>query len=328
MERRQHGRVGRRAQLRGLDTFGYDPDGARVKRTTTRTTSTYFGPLVEITQGRPIFYYFAGDRLIARRGGADVIYYTQDLTHSTRAVTDAAGNVVDRYDYTAFGRVLNTSENVPQDQEHAGGRHDDETGLTYLNARYYDAALMHFISADSISRTHLIRSPITATLNTQQDPINFWDPSGHMPRRVELKKELEAQSNVNWMAARSRAHDDCDGELGCRERTIPDGMEQLWAGLLTFNGRIAKAQAAIQAAERATAWSGTLSPPPMVTVEEADAPFIANGPDEWSKWSNVESAELNTRTLGETDQLNFGASVTLVGGPPDPISVRAFPKIL
>ncbi|HEX7699924.1 MAG TPA: RHS repeat-associated core domain-containing protein, partial [Kofleriaceae bacterium] len=181
--------------------LAYDTDGTRVKRVTAAGTSLYFGPLVEIVNGRQLRYYYAGERLIARRDAGDVMYYTRDLAHSTRVVSDPNGKAADRYEYSAFGGVYSRSESVPQDQEQGGGRHDDDSDLTYMRARYYDPGLMHFLSADTIvPNVHDPRS-FHRYAYTQQDPINFWDPSGHMPMRVSWRKDAIAHSSFAWMAA-------------------------------------------------------------------------------------------------------------------------------
>jgi RHS repeat-associated protein len=65
---------------------------------------------------------------------------------------------VERYAYTAYGErvVLNpdgtekASGLALQPYGHTGRRHDDETGLQYFRARYFDANLGRFISRDSI----------------------------------------------------------------------------------------------------------------------------------------------------------------------------------
>ena len=201
-----------------VTSYAYDPSGGRVKKDGPAGLSTYFGSLVERRGGNLITYYVAGDRLLARREGNQIHYYTQNQVHSTRVVTDTIGKVANRYDQSVFGRTVRRSEGVPQDQEFGGGRADEESGLTYMNARYYDAELMSFVSADTIGPDLHDPQSLHRYSFSQQDPINFWDPSGHMRARVEYKKELEQRSFVGWMVARSRAYDECFGELGSAPR--------------------------------------------------------------------------------------------------------------
>jgi RHS repeat-associated protein len=60
-----------------------------------------------------------------------------------------------------------------------GERTDPETGLTYLNARYYDAALGRFLSPDwwEITDPAVGTNRYAYALN---DPVNKSDPNGHL----------------------------------------------------------------------------------------------------------------------------------------------------
>ena len=69
-----------------------------------------------------------------RRNVAATYYYAADHPGSVVGVIDAAGAVVGQYKYAPFGaREL-----------------DEETGLYYNRARYYDPALGRFVSEDPI----------------------------------------------------------------------------------------------------------------------------------------------------------------------------------
>ena len=167
----------------------YDHNGDRVAKIGA-VKDYFFGPYVEQLDGTLVKYYLLGGRLVARNDGK-VSYYTQDHRGSTRLVTDDAGGPANRYDYSAFGRSLNKSEHVAQDFELGGGRFDDESGLTYMNARYYDDEIAHFISADSIIPRMYDPQSHHRYSYTEQDPINFSDPSGHSKMQAEWKKELD-----------------------------------------------------------------------------------------------------------------------------------------
>ena len=60
----------------------------------------------------------------------------------------------------------------------AGEMYDDETGLYYLRARYYDPSVGRFISKDSVEGS--ITNPLSLNLYTYcvNNPIIYTDPSG------------------------------------------------------------------------------------------------------------------------------------------------------
>jgi RHS repeat-associated protein len=184
-------------------TFAYDASGQRVRETTPGGTTFTFGRYVERDPaGGLVKYYWAGDLLVARRDAAGVVYFHQDQTHSTRLVTDAAGVVVNRYRYAAYGAKQSGSETVANDVTTFGGRDaGGEFGLVYMNARWYDPRLGKFLSADSIIPVPYDPQALNRYAYVLNDPVNYWDPSGHRPistearaRNVQYRKETAAQA--------------------------------------------------------------------------------------------------------------------------------------
>ena len=58
---------------------------------------------------------------------------------SVIALSDVNSVIVERYSYDVFGKPSNTSD-VNNPYLFTGRRYDDETGLYYYRARYYDYA--------------------------------------------------------------------------------------------------------------------------------------------------------------------------------------------
>ena len=80
---------------------------------------------------------------------------------------------------------INEKNNI----KYAGYFYDAETGLYYLNARFYDPETARFIQQDSYSGN--ILDPLSLNLYTyaQNNPISYYDPTGHSIKSV-LKKDL------------------------------------------------------------------------------------------------------------------------------------------
>ncbi len=99
----------------------------------------------------------------------------RDHLKSVRVVTDNTGASTETSVYTAYGeRQGNTTET----KGFIGERHDPETGLIYLNARYYDPVTARFISPDDWD-------PVLPGVGTNRyayagnDPVNKSDANGH-----------------------------------------------------------------------------------------------------------------------------------------------------
>ncbi len=112
--------------------------------------------------------YGADGRLMAEYGSVAAggrQYLTADHLGSVRVVTDAAGAVVERRDYLAFGRELTFTAGDPRQgvagyggsaglrQQFTGKERDGETGLDYFGARYYSGRREVYESRRTVRRS-------------------------------------------------------------------------------------------------------------------------------------------------------------------------------
>jgi len=162
-------------------TFAYDANGQRVKRSSPSGTTYFFGPLLELGPEGLIRYYFAGPQLVARRGSSGVHWYHQDHLGSIRLITDEVGAKVASYDYAAFGtRSGSAAPSLSNDRGYTG-HVTDETGLVYMNARYYDPELGRFLSADTLVPDSHNPQALNRYTYVYNNPISNTDPTGHAP---------------------------------------------------------------------------------------------------------------------------------------------------
>jgi len=95
---------------------------------------------------------------------------------SPRLVVDVAtGQVAQRLDYDAFGRVTMDSNPGFQPFGYAGGLYDYQTGLVRFGARDYDASTGRWLAKDPVGFSGGDTNLYGYVLN---DPINFTDPLG------------------------------------------------------------------------------------------------------------------------------------------------------
>ena len=79
-------------------------------------------------------------------------YYEKNLQGDITGIYDASGNLKAEYAYDAWGNPVVTVDidgiGTLNLFRYRGYYYDTETGLYYLNSRYYDPRTCRFISAD------------------------------------------------------------------------------------------------------------------------------------------------------------------------------------
>lgn len=110
-------------------------------------------------------------------------YYHPDHLSSTNLVTNRVGNVIQRYQNSAYGQEKHKSNSSGYDAEHKYTDQilDEATGLYYYNARYYDPALGRFIQPDTIVPDSGDPQALNRYSYVFNNPLNFTDPSGNNP---------------------------------------------------------------------------------------------------------------------------------------------------
>ena len=166
--------------------YVYDASGNRVASITDGVRTNYLldprgnaQVLLEYdASGKVLTKYVYGWGLIESQTGTNVSFYHTDALGSTRFLTDASGQVTERYIYDASGRLLDSTGSSPNVYEFAGQQRDG-TGLDYLRARYYDSNLGRFISKDVSAGNW--NNPISQNpyVYANDNPIIFTDPSGY-----------------------------------------------------------------------------------------------------------------------------------------------------
>lgn len=180
-------------------TFGYDPDGQRVKKTGPSGTLKLFGSRLALDeQGRMVKYYMAGSLLLARTDSATSYFHT-DVSNATRLITDQNGQKIADYQYTAFGEPISSGAMPDNEIGFSAARRDTELGLVAMGARIYDPVLGQFLSADSYIPDAYRPQSLNRYSYVENDPVNHWDPSGHSKLQVEYRKLRQKEDDwVGW----------------------------------------------------------------------------------------------------------------------------------
>ena len=119
---------------------------------------------------------------------APTYYYHSDHLGSTSYMTDNAGELHQHLEYLPFGEVFveHDNDNTYQTPYLFNGKElDEETGLYYYGARYYDPVMSNWLSVDPLAEKFPEWSPYNYTLN---NPIIYTDPDGMAPGFVDPKR--------------------------------------------------------------------------------------------------------------------------------------------
>ena len=170
-------------QVEQLAEYIYDGDGNLVQSiiagVVTYYTNQYYEKQVNGETETILKYYFAAGKRIAMRQNGVVTFLLADHLGSTSVTTDSSGVLVSSMLYTAFGETHSSTGMTTSDYLYTGQREESEIGLYFYNARFYDAALARFISADTIVPQPGDIKSYDRYAYVYNNPICYTDPSGH-----------------------------------------------------------------------------------------------------------------------------------------------------
>ena len=102
-------------------------------------------------------------------------YYHYDGLGSVTAIADNAGNVMQTYEYDAFGKIVQQTGSVENTYTYTCREWDEKAGLYFYRARYYDPSVGRFINGDPIG---FAGGNVNFYVYVQNNPINYVDPYG------------------------------------------------------------------------------------------------------------------------------------------------------
>jgi RHS repeat-associated protein len=164
--------------------FKYDNSGQRIVKEfkdncTTISKNVYINGFYELVNDAINKHISDGQYIFATKldnKDENVLYYSQSNIGNTALLTDKEGNKVGAYSYLPYGEIWveekGTTDVSAITRFFTNQQYDRESGLYFMNARYYDAHIGSFISPD----------PAFANLNhyayCSANPIKYTDPTG------------------------------------------------------------------------------------------------------------------------------------------------------
>lgn len=172
------------SQLLGEDhaRFTHDGDGVRVLSKVNGVYTAFVGEYFQWeTGGITTTYYSAGMQKIAMRKDGEVYYLLGDHLGSSSVTVDDTGEKAGSQMYTPYGAVRASGQDLHTGYQYTGQfSYENDLGLQFYRARFYDSYLNHFISADTIVPQP--GSPLgwDRYAYTSYNPMNRIDPTGHI----------------------------------------------------------------------------------------------------------------------------------------------------
>ena len=139
--------------------MNYDSNGMRTQKSVDGVKTNYYydssNNLFALTQGGDtlFFYYDNSGEVMSVSCNGTMYYYIKDLQGDITEIVDKDGKAVAEYAYDAWGNMLTENNGTLavgklNPFRYRSYVYDEETGLYYLQSRYYDPLTGRFLNAD------------------------------------------------------------------------------------------------------------------------------------------------------------------------------------
>ncbi|UDQ96752.1 RHS repeat-associated core domain-containing protein [Lentisphaerota bacterium WC36G] len=137
-------------------------------------------------------FVWLGDNLLAlEKDGVAFNYIADGNKNITQLINLTTGEIANKYDYSPFGQLAKTDENVENVFKFSSEYAEKETGLIYYNYRYYNPSTGKWINRDPIQEKggDNLYSFVKNTIINYYDLLGLW--------RTYLIVELWARGILN-----------------------------------------------------------------------------------------------------------------------------------
>jgi len=172
-------------------SFKYNSSGIRTEKTVGGTTTKYNIAGGKITwektgANNPIYYLYdsAGSLWGLKYTDGNTYFYVYNAQGDIIKILNSSGDIVVEYGYDAWGKPIYTSGSMAATLGadnpflYRAYYYDDETGLYYLESRYYNPEWGRFINADEVideTGSLITHNVFAYCLN---NPVMYYDPNG------------------------------------------------------------------------------------------------------------------------------------------------------
>jgi RHS repeat-associated protein len=170
------GQMTRAQGITATQMYTYNGDGLLMAKNASRYVWDVAADLPQmLSDGNTL--YVPG---VGQWDGKDWTYELPDGLSSVRQLADSQGYLVQRYDYGPFGEMLASEGKRANSLRYTGEQWDNDVGLLYLRARWYDPSVGRFTTRDPVPGLAGLPQTQNPYVYVNNNPINLTDPSGEI----------------------------------------------------------------------------------------------------------------------------------------------------
>lgn len=168
--------------------YAYNAKGIRYLKKSCGMTTRFIldgtNILREQSDSCVIDYLYSSSGLFGFKYNDETYLYEKNIFGDIVRIYNNEGGIVGEYAYDAFGNVTIISDSngiaTINPFRYRGYYYDRDTGLYYLNYRYYDPNIGRFVSPDNASYINPNNvNGLNIYAYCKNDPVNYVDPTGH-----------------------------------------------------------------------------------------------------------------------------------------------------
>jgi len=182
-----------------LGQYDYNSRGLRVRhRFSDRGEVDYYyddkAVIEELnaSDGSLMAHYRYADRLLSLDTGTSLQFYHHDGLGSTVNLSTADGAVLVSYKLDPWGHIISQSGQSINRQIFTGKEHDENTGLIYFGARYYDPDTVRFINQDPYLGQASVPASLHRYLYAYSNPTVYVDENGNFSLEAHTEMSMSA----------------------------------------------------------------------------------------------------------------------------------------
>jgi len=212
----QKNRIASVATASGTYYFDYDPNDYRISKMDSACTRVY------LLEGEHLEAVYDGDAQILAKYLRGVVvdeivngYYYDDQGKKTNytfhhdhlrsvvGLTDHQGTTVETTKYGPFGEEIASTGTTDNFLKYTAREHDEDTGLYYYRARYYDPEIGRFLTEDPWG----FDAGVNFYTSVSNNPVNYNDPMGLAPgdwwdlRNYDFDKAIQIANQLKNIEA-------------------------------------------------------------------------------------------------------------------------------